>query len=77
MQLKFEWYIEKLEQLRALEMGIFGALEVDFEPIGVDTPEDIHKIEEVIRSNKKYIFITGGVSSSLGKGLAAASIAAL
>lgn len=29
------------------------------------------------KSNKKYIFITGGVSSSLGKGLAAASIAAL
>lgn len=42
--------IEKLEQLRALEMGMtIGALEVDFEPIGVDTPEDIHKIEEVIR----------------------------
>ncbi len=29
------------------------------------------------QKNKKYIFITGGVSSSLGKGLAAASIAAL
>lgn len=29
------------------------------------------------KSNKKYIFITGGVASSLGKGLAAASIAAL
>ncbi|EQC50320.1 CTP synthase [Bacteriovorax sp. BSW11_IV] len=29
------------------------------------------------KTNKKYIFITGGVSSSLGKGLAAASIAAL
>ncbi len=28
-------------------------------------------------NNKKYIFITGGVSSSLGKGLAAASIASL
>ena len=27
--------------------------------------------------NKKYIFITGGVSSSLGKGLAAASLASL
>lgn len=42
--------IEKLEQLRALELGYqIGALEVDFVPIGVDTPEDIHKIEEVIR----------------------------
>jgi 3-deoxy-manno-octulosonate cytidylyltransferase (CMP-KDO synthetase) len=42
--------IEKLEQLRALEMGLsIGALEVNFEPIGVDTPADIHKIEEVIR----------------------------
>ena len=29
------------------------------------------------KKNKKYIFITGGVASSLGKGLAAASIAAL
>jgi CTP synthase len=31
----------------------------------------------VARKSKKYIFITGGVSSSLGKGLAAASLAAL
>jgi CTP synthase len=30
-----------------------------------------------VSNKKKYIFITGGVSSSLGKGLAAASIAAL
>jgi CTP synthase len=30
-----------------------------------------------VKKAKKYIFITGGVSSSLGKGLAAASIAAL
>jgi CTP synthase len=29
------------------------------------------------QKNKKYIFITGGVASSLGKGLAAASLAAL
>ena len=29
------------------------------------------------KSNKKFIFITGGVASSLGKGLASASIAAL
>ncbi|HLE11740.1 MAG: CTP synthase [Bdellovibrionales bacterium RIFOXYD12_FULL_39_22] len=29
------------------------------------------------KNNKKFIFITGGVASSLGKGLAAASIAAL
>ena len=29
------------------------------------------------KANKKFIFITGGVSSSLGKGLAAASLAAL
>lgn len=29
------------------------------------------------KANKKYIFVTGGVSSSLGKGLAAASVAAL
>ena len=29
------------------------------------------------KKSKKYIFVTGGVSSSLGKGLAAASMAAL
>lgn len=29
------------------------------------------------KNNKKYIFVTGGVTSSLGKGLAAASIASL
>ena len=29
------------------------------------------------KKQKKYIFITGGVASSLGKGLAAASIASL
>lgn len=29
------------------------------------------------KTNKKFIFITGGVTSSLGKGLAAASIGAL
>lgn len=31
----------------------------------------------MIKSNKKFIFITGGVASSLGKGLAAACIASL
>ena len=31
----------------------------------------------VAKNNKKFIFITGGVASSLGKGLASASIAAL
>jgi len=31
----------------------------------------------VAKANKKFIFITGGVSSSLGKGLASASLAAL
>jgi CTP synthase len=31
----------------------------------------------VSKNTKKYIFITGGVTSSLGKGLAAASIASL
>jgi 3-deoxy-manno-octulosonate cytidylyltransferase (CMP-KDO synthetase) len=41
--------IEKLEQLRALEMGMrIGAIESDFEPLGVDTPDDIHKVEEVL-----------------------------
>lgn len=30
-----------------------------------------------MKTNKKYIFITGGVASSLGKGLSAASLAAL
>jgi CTP synthase len=34
-------------------------------------------VAEVNKKHKKYIFITGGVASSLGKGLAAASIASL
>jgi CTP synthase len=34
-------------------------------------------VAEVNKKHKKYIFITGGVASSLGKGLAAASIAGL
>ena len=45
--------IEKLEQLRAMELGMqIGAIEVDFEPLGVDTPEDIKRVEEVICGNE-------------------------
>ncbi|MFW5887180.1 MAG: CTP synthase [Bacteriovoracia bacterium] len=36
-----------------------------------------HHLNGKNKSRKKYIFITGGVASSLGKGLAAASVAAL
>ena len=38
---------------------------------------DVHHAEFAAPSALKYIFVTGGVVSSLGKGLAAASIGAL
>ena len=77
---------EALEQLRALEHGIrIRAVETAYDSIGVDTPEDLEQVRrllaasavELMMSNTKYIFVTGGVVSSLGKGLAAASIGAL
>lgn len=40
---------EVLEQLRALADGIaIGIVEVDFDPIGVDTPADLEKAREMI-----------------------------
>ena len=56
-----------------------GHLSIHKELLGVDSPEDISIIEGVLRgeTTKKFIFITGGVTSSLGKGLASASLAAL
>ena len=57
---------------------------------GVDTPEDARMIERQMLPRRersscrkrreaamKYIFVTGGVVSSLGKGLAAASLGTL
>ena len=54
---------------------------------GVDTPEDARAIERQLLARRKatapgsfamkYIFVTGGVVSSLGKGLAAASLGTL
>ncbi|MBC74946.1 MAG: 3-deoxy-manno-octulosonate cytidylyltransferase [Halobacteriovoraceae bacterium] len=45
---------EKLEQLRALENGMsIGAIETNAQLIGVDTPEDIHKIEGVLSGKKR------------------------
>ena len=35
------------------------------------------KIEDVLKTKAKFIFITGGVVSSLGKGLASASLASI
>ena len=49
----------------------------------VNTPEDLERVRTALCSKPmekrptKYIFVTGGVVSSLGKGLAAASIGAL
>lgn len=44
---------EKLEQLRAIENGLtIGAKELDIELIGVDTPEDIKKVEGVLSEQK-------------------------
>lgn len=42
--------VEKLEQLRGLELGLrYGAMTIDYEPLGVDTPEDLAKVEGVLR----------------------------
>jgi 3-deoxy-manno-octulosonate cytidylyltransferase (CMP-KDO synthetase) len=47
-------HIERLEQLRVLENKMsIGAIKTDIEIIGVDTPEDIHKIEGVISGKKE------------------------
>ena len=51
--------------------------------MAVDTPEDLERVRALLRPREgknrltKYIFVTGGVVSSLGKGLASASIGAL
>ena len=78
---------ERLEQLRAMENGYrIRVVETEYESLGVDTPEDLERVSRLVRSNfvarderrmAKYIFVTGGVVSSLGKGIAAASIGCL
>ncbi|MCX8118871.1 MAG: 3-deoxy-manno-octulosonate cytidylyltransferase [Desulfobacterota bacterium] len=41
--------LEKLEQLRVLEKGYrIKMVSVDYEPIGVDTPEDLQKVRAVL-----------------------------
>ena len=84
--------IEKLEQLRALEHGYVISVVKSVAPsLEVDTAEDLARAREsaadstvedgegidVERAKTKFIFVTGGVVSSLGKGLAAASLGAL
>ncbi len=67
-------------------------VESPHESLGVDTPDDLERVRAPARRARhilmstmqtpqphrpvKYIFVTGGVVSSLGKGLAAASIGA-
>ena len=82
---------EALEQLRALENGVRIRVVVTGGGWpGVDTPADVEAVErELVRAARlrrrrrtkeramKYIFITGGVISSFGKGLAAAALGTL
>ncbi len=74
---------ECLEQLRAIENGYrIRVVDTEYESLGVDTPEDLERLNHLfydiyVSGMAKYIFITGGVVSSLGKGIAAASIGCL
>ena len=76
---------EKLEQLRALENGIrIAVVKVNYDSVGVDVPGGCagERVARRIVFGKKqlemkYIFVTGGVVSSLGKGLTAASLGTL
>ena len=76
---------ESLEQLRALENGIpIRVLLVERASPGVDTQEDLERVERLLAGDlrretmaTKFIFVTGGVVSSLGKGVAAASVGAI
>ncbi len=77
---------ERLEQLRAMENGYrIRVTETEYESVGVDTPADLERVARVVHkffdggevAMAKYIFVTGGVVSSLGKGIAAASIGCL
>ncbi len=44
---------EKLEQLRALDNGMeIGVVQVDYESVGVDTPEDVARVEGLLKSGK-------------------------
>jgi 3-deoxy-manno-octulosonate cytidylyltransferase (CMP-KDO synthetase) len=46
--------IERLEQLRVLEEGYrIKVVETEYDTIGVDTPEDIPKVLEVLQREKK------------------------
>ena len=81
---------ERLEQLRALHCGLTIGVARLTEPAlpGVDTPDDLRRAEAHWHAlpgvshmttgpnATKYIFVTGGVVSSLGKGIAAASLGA-
>ena len=60
-------------------------VETEYESLGVDTPADLERVSQLFEASlesdanamAKYIFVTGGVVSSLGKGIAAASIGCL
>ncbi|HEY5909061.1 MAG TPA: 3-deoxy-manno-octulosonate cytidylyltransferase [Verrucomicrobiae bacterium] len=45
---------EKLEQLRALENGIpIAVVKVDYDSVGVDVPDDVGRVEEMLRALKR------------------------
>ena len=77
---------ERLEQLRALENGFpFAWWKQSTNPSAWTRPRISRRVVKAFRSCRrggvnimaKYIFVTGGVVSSLGKGIAAASIGCL
>ena len=66
-----------MEQLRALEIGLPSRLFKWITTASEDIPATFEKFRTNFKKQMKYVFVTGGVISSLGKGLTAAALGTL